>query len=243
MLLPLLSIDPSASRANAMTMPDQALMELLIESCVSRKKTKVFQNAALKHSGPTPACRWDGVQCDSQENIIRIEWAEKRWLLGPISLDMLPQRLQRLDLRAVRGMPQVRHQPASVHGTVNTAALPGALLRFNINNNKFYGSLDLTTLPEVMEHFGASNNSFEGNVDLTGLPPGLTYLNLGWNRFSGGISLEKLPRGMESLQLQQNAFWGWLVVDALPGKPFRLHVTRSNFSSIVGEASGRVIFH
>ena len=265
MIPTLTSIDPSASRANAMTMPDQVFMELLIETCVPDYQRKDFTRRAMRHTGPTPACSWEDVHCDEEDNVTRISWSERTWLRGSVSLDMLPKKLETLSFaKSALSTRQMRFS-ASLHGTVKTASLPGEMRLFDIQGNVFHGEIDLTALPATMEIFNALRNQFEGTLDLTALPAGLKRLNLGankctgticlrslpaamqslilnGNRLTGTLSLDALPDGLQALYLQQNSFSGDLSFRNMPKGWFRMLFTRSNFSSIEGEVPKGVVF-
>ena len=210
MPLPLLCIDSPLARVNRHTLADQTRMELLVQSLDGDAKAADKLNFFGHRGEFRPACEWEGVSCDSIDNVVAIDWDGEVWACGNVSLAMLPSHLEMLNI--ARDL----YNASPVWGTVDTAALPQSLIEMELDGNAFSGSLNLMSLPRQMASLKASDNNFSGSVDLTQLPETLRDLDLSKNSFMGSLCLEKLPESLERLYLYENAFEGSVKLAALP---------------------------
>ena len=193
----LLLPDRSIGELHSTAIPDQDLMELLIED-MSDDFKKIFQHSSGKY---VPVCRWKGVTCNAQRNVLHVQFAKFKKGKAPAKIDFayLPRSLVNFD------MPLQK-----LHGTVETSALPRKLELLSIRNNDIYGTFDFRCLPEHLRILDILGNHFSGSVNFDSLPPTIEKIRALDNAFIGCIALDKLPRSLIDLDLSQNKLRGSL---------------------------------
>ena len=103
----------------------------------------------------TPACEWNGVECDESKSISEVSWYS-RALKGSLHWLYLPRTIQR-----------ARVMTNQLGGDVDFSALPELLLNLWVQNNLFTGELDFAHLPPNIDVLNVSNCQFTGFVDLS----------------------------------------------------------------------------
>ena len=218
----LLGVDASLGRLDYSLMPDQALMEMLVEGLNDKTKEK-YQD---KHGMYLDVCEWSGINCDAHQRVIRIS----------IGIDVSSEN--------VRSLLQLCHVPPKVKVlriisklrgkqtvSVDLTQLPCGMEQLYLRNNQLTGAADLTQLPGAMTMLWLVNNQLTGAVDLTQLPDGMKELYLHNNQLTGAVDLTQLPDGMETLQLNNNQLSGAIDLTQLPGKMESLWLNSRGHSS------------
>ena len=90
-------------------------------------------------------------------------------------------------------------------GSFRWSTLPRSLTRFSVYKNRLSGELDLVDLPPLLFSFDASFNQFTGSIDICHLPSTLTSLIVSANNLRGHVTFTNLPSGMKYLPLRSNA--------------------------------------
>ena len=130
----------------------------------------------------TPACQWDGVNCNQDGEVTDINWAGKK-LEGTLDWKSLPESLLELRLYSNR-----------LSGSIVLGDLPRNLRYFSVGSNKFSGSINLQKAPKAMERLLAGDNKLSGPVYFDNLPPNLSFLYLSRNaKLSGSVDGSILP--------------------------------------------------
>ena len=243
--LALLCVDPTLSRVDAHSLPDQVRMELFLEQC-----NENFQNNFRGKFGDfTDVCTWPLVTCDTDENVIKVHW-QKVSCFKSVSLDLLPLHLKHFSLAkadaevrnyrcAMKKAERNRYmqerayeRTMSFQGTLETTALPRTVSTFNIACNRFQGSLNLSALPDKLELFDVSANRFTGKISLDALPQSIIAILLERNRFQGSVNLGKLPQGIAKISLHENEFVGELKFENIPASLRKLTIHGNKFAPI-----------
>jgi len=180
----------------------------------------------------THACEWQGVSCNSDLRVTKINWnswglghslGEVHWEnpqgneltynskntvpAGPLRWDCLPYTILFCEVSGQK-----------FTGTLPLDLLPRELTSLRASNNDFTGELNLTHLPSSLEELQLDSNAFEGCVNLAHFPSKLRIVNLSSNTFSGPIDLSCLPESLENLDLADNKFDGLVEFDEISSK-------------------------
>ena len=123
----------------------------------------------------TPACKWHGIQCNEEGEVISISWLYCN-LCGELSWKYLPPTLFISSL-----------YDNKLCGNVPFSSLPKKLDLINLSQNRFSGEPNLRDLPPLLTYLDIGYNHFEGHVDLDSLPVLLTDLYLASNQGLEGI--------------------------------------------------------
>ena len=237
-----LSVDSSLGRLDYSLLPDQALMEMLIEGFDDDTK-KRYQD---KHGMYLDVCEWSCVRCDEDESVIAID-IDSRHVRGSLELCYVPPKVKMLhisshfegqltgsvDLRQLPdGMKKFSLQGNKLSGEINLPKLPKGMKQLVLNRNKLTGGIDLTLLPDGMYNLSLKNNQLTGEIDLTHLPDRIRWLELNNNYLTGEIDLRQLPKGMRQLDLQNNQLTGSLVIKKLPRMMNLIDVRGNHFNAI-----------
>ena len=169
-------------RLDYSTLPQQALMELLVHSLPDRD---AFEDENDHFSDIT---EWEGVTCEDGQRVVAIRWGA-RMFIGTLDLQWLPRTLRTFDVAS-----------NAFSGSVQCRLLPLALRHFVLTDNGFMGSVDLTRLPPALVSFVLTDNVFSGTLNLSKLPTALQNLGLSRNEFSGILDLSKVGRPMATIE-------------------------------------------
>ena len=236
----LLTVDSSLGRVNYESLPDQTLMEMLIDGVVEADKC-MFQDA---DKNIADVCEWDIVKCADERvekvNLEDVSFDKKDFpfqyipplvvsfkarstnLCGTLDTDVLP-----------RGLTVLRVSENELHGTLRFKTLPRKLKKMNIALNKFEGSLQLSDLPATMTKLYAGANKFSGEVCLNELPFRMKELNICNNKLTGSVSIERLPENMRLIDLSENAFSGKFRMLTFPDILYEVSIGRNDFDQEV----------
>ena len=220
----LLGVDASLGRLDYSLMPDQALMEMLVEGLNDETKKK-YQD---KHGMYLDVCEWSGINCDAHQRVIRIS----------IGIDVSSEN--------VRSLLELRHVPPEVKvlkissmpggkltGSFDLTQLPCGMEHLYIHYNQLTGAIDLAQLPGGMKELYLNCNQLTGAIDLTQLPGGMKELYLNYNQLTGAIDLTQLPGGMETLFLRNNQLTGVVDLTQLPGEMNSLWLNNNQLSGAI----------
>ena len=101
-------------------------------------------------------------------------------------------------------------------GTLETKDLPAGLLKLSLTENKFAGTFSISDLPSKIDYVSIRSNHFEGSLDIESLPGSVTVFVASQNHFLGTINLNNLPRALRSLVLSDNELTGSLELRNAP---------------------------
>ena len=193
----------SPGKVSAITMTDQMLMEHLIADFVCQEhfiRPVCCLDRLLCRPTETydEVCDWFEVSCGGDGRVEIISWAKRTplesFMGGTINLKWIPKLVTDFDIRWQRLM-----------GSIDTAALPHALVEMQLGGNLFHGTIDLRTLPPNLEVFAIPDNHIEAPIDLSALPGGLTSLNLSKNKiFQEEVDVSNLPKATTCVSLMRN---------------------------------------
>ena len=209
------AIDPSAGRVDYQSLPDQALMELLVQDL------KHLKNPFIAESGDFKDIKdWMGVTCDADGHVIRLYFFYRTTFKhATINLDFLPPRLVRVSFSS-----------CWFHGTLDTRKLPAHLEDFCAPRNQLKGTVDFTTLPSTLTHLNIGENRFVGDISLEALPPALYELSIGTNRFTGKVKVDDLPASLELLDVSYNDQLRGDLFEAKPNGNLYVRCNSNNFT-------------
>ena len=230
-------------RCNPSMLPQQALLELLIQDIKYKERFQDDSGAFLD------ICDWVGLSTDEDGQVYRIMWTRStfnyadleridfRWL--PPSLLFLHisgnstlGSLETCDLP--RSLCFIRLRENKLYGTLNLRTLPPDMRLCDVGFNQFTGSLDLGQLPKGLETLFLTSNEFSESIDLTNLPSTLSKINLAKNKLSGNLDLSQLPEKIARVLLQGNEFSGYVNCTNMPES---LQVLRLDSSKVKLEGS------
>ena len=167
-----LTVDPNAGRFNAASLPDQTLMELLLQ-----RLTLDTSKLEAEDGSFTDCCGWNIVKCDSDKNVTAVHafWVDSYYntpqrYAGELDLRLIPSKVKYFDMG--------NHQ---LTGLLSLEALPLGLIGFKAAMNSFSGSIGLSQLPETLEKLDVSGNELSGSLRLNKLPKSLVELNVEGN--------------------------------------------------------------
>ena len=133
------TVDPWLGRVDRESLPQQALMELVIDGITDDKE--ICGNA----NEPKDIEEWIGVTVEDGE-VIEIDWPQCDHD-GSLHLEWLPSSVRKFDASG-----------NDITGTLDLEALPTAMGQLNLGFNAFTGSIGLERLPERMEYLDVSAN-------------------------------------------------------------------------------------
>ena len=232
------AVDPSLGRVDRASLPQQALMEMLIEGITN--KEEICGDA----DEPTDIEEWKGVTIEDGQ-VVEIAW-HLFLLEGSFHLEWLPISVRKFLVRwnyKITGTLDCASLPISMKtldigfnaftGLIHLESSPEGMEEIDISENELSGSLKLHSLPDTMTRFTADKNKFSGSIDFTQLPAAMLTLFLEHNRLSGSVVLTQLPGGLEVLNLKDNQFNGALDVRRLPSSMIYLFLNNNSFSGTV----------
>ena len=213
-IITVLTDDGHLGRLDYASLPDQALMEILVEGFSASAK-KRYQD---KHGMFLDVCQWERITCDADKNVISIEAHAGS---GSISLDFIPPKVKDVYLNI-----------ADLSGTFSANALPSDLECLDIGINNFEGTVDFTALPAHMYYLSLCKNKFHGSAVLDSLPRGFLILWMQANSFSGSLNLENLPPNFFYLDASSNAFSGAFRILNVPENLNAIHASGNCFDEV-----------
>ena len=178
------AIDAALSRADTALLPDQVLMELLVEPFATEAKKRFLDADGVF----LDVCEWHDVECDESANVIKVNWWWEDFC-STIELHLAPQKIESL-LLSYNGLK----------GTVDLTRLPNALERLFLDGNEFHGRLDLTQLPPRIKCIYLDHNGFEGTIDVRSLPGTMEQLDLESTKIS---AIRRCDSMLENLQISR----------------------------------------
>ena len=207
------SVEESAlGRLDYNSIPDQALMELLVDG-VDKDLKDLIQD---EHGTYLDVCEWCYVECDADERVARFSCNLE--LMGSFAMSYMPPHITEFTLTF-----------CDVEGTIDAAKLPSQILSLHINTCHFVGAIDMTELPATIIKLQIPKNKFSGSCDLTALPSAIEVLDGKENQFTESINLEKLPGKLKYLDLSRNKLSGELCFSSLPNTLKYLFLGRNTF--------------
>ena len=213
-LFTVLTDNPHLGRFDYASLTDQMRMEMVVAD-FSEEVKKLYQD---ENGLFIDVCEWQGVTCDWDSNVIRIQSSGAR---GPIALEFIPPKVTELYMNM-----------ASLSGTLSTSALPKGMECFEVGSNDFEGTVDFTTLPENMEELCLYRNTFTGSAALNRLPQGFRKLWIQANNFSGSLHLKNLPPNFVYLDASSNEFNGEFCVENIPMSLSRIRACGNSFHKV-----------
>ena len=215
MRLPVLHfIDPALGRLDYDSLSDQALMEMLFESMETDEKAN-FQD---ENGNYLDIDEWYGVECED-DRVVGIDIQGSAFHSDQFRFSLIPAPVRSLNMMC-----------CALHGTLDTADLPAALIDFDVSLNKLHGTLDFHNFPRNLERIRIQSNNFSGSCKLADLPRSLLDFNAGENGFCGEISLHDLPPAIKYFDLQSNALTGSLCINKLPESIEVINLCSNSFS-------------
>ena len=179
------AVDPSLGRVDLESLPQQALMEMVIEGIANKEKI------CGDVDEPKDIEEWKGVTVEDEEVVV-IDW-DRCKLEGSLYLEWLPSSVRRFLVGS-----------NNLTGTLNSASLPTSIKSIYLGYNAFTGPIDLGRLPESMKGLHVQYNQLSGSLKLGSLPGTLTDFDAIGNEFSGSVDLTKLPAALVNLNLHKN---------------------------------------
>ena len=159
------TVDPSLGRVDNESLPQQALMEMVIYG--KKNKEKICGDV----DEPQGIEEWKGVTIEDGE-VVEIHWDRLR-LKGSLHVEWLPSSVRTF-------VANTNH----LTGTVDLASLPTAMKELLLGINAFTGSICLERLPESMVYLSVPYSRLSGSLKLARLPDTLTYLEAYDNEFT-----------------------------------------------------------
>ena len=196
----LITADPSLGRLDYGSLPDQALMELLIEGMAEKQK-KLLQD---DQGNFKDACGWYMHKC-TDDRVTHIHFYEREMSWKQFPFQFIPPLVESFFVAL-----------SLVSGTLDTAVLPPKLQIFDVSQNKLEGPLNFKAFPRELRDISVAWNSFHGSCALADLPDALVEFFASGNKLSGEISLNHLPSAMKTLVLNRNSLTGPVHIYKLP---------------------------
>ena len=196
-----LSLDPALGRIDYKSLPDQTLMELLVEGMnAESKKALQDENGHYKDISD-----WGVATRSENDRVSEVLLSGRPFNETQFPFALIP--------------PLVTYFEASdseLSGTLDASVLPADLVDFCISTNKLHGSVECKAFPRKMNRIYIDENNFSGILALCDLPDTLNEFYATANKFSGEISLNDLPAALEELMLDENELSGTVRIDRLP---------------------------
>eukprot|EP00009_Paramoeba_aestuarina_P017854 CAMPEP_0201524346 /NCGR_PEP_ID=MMETSP0161_2-20130828/21267_1 /ASSEMBLY_ACC=CAM_ASM_000251 /TAXON_ID=180227 /ORGANISM="Neoparamoeba aestuarina, Strain SoJaBio B1-5/56/2" /LENGTH=238 /DNA_ID=CAMNT_0047923679 /DNA_START=24 /DNA_END=740 /DNA_ORIENTATION=+ len=215
-------VDPSLGKVDKASLPQQTLMELLIENITNK------EDIYGQHGNPTDMSTWHNVTCNANGDVTEIDWPTLQ-LCGDAPLEWLPLTVINVTMWS-----------NELTGTIALDALPDGLQYLRLSVNRLSGEVDLTHLPPGMRYLTISVNKLVGTVNLEHLPRTLEKLFLNDNLFHGTVNLTKLPPNLDILTISYNAFEGETDFSLLPKSLNYLAVSSTKLSGVIYAKKGKV---
>ena len=217
----LFSIDSQCGKFDKALLPQQSMMELLVQG---------FDDVGIakdKQGNFIPIEEWSILEFGADGTItdIEIDASEYMAQLYLIQCTRDPLRITEIcfdaggsiDFQFVPGtVTSLTIIALALHGKLNTLDLPRGLCYLNLMLNEFLSEFSTAGLPEPTEHVDISDNRFEGSLLLSALPPNVVHFRAPNNGFSGALIFRALPECIDSLILYRNQFCGKIDVSAIP---------------------------
>ena len=195
------AVDSALGRLDYESLPDQALMEMLIDGMNEGAKAE-FQDG---NGNFLDINDWDGIICLPRDQVREINFSTKVFSNKCFPFELIPAKVDGFEA-----------SDTNMHGTLDTSVLPHDLQLFDVCINFLHGTINLKGFPRGLQDIHIDDNDFSGSLVLSDLPDSLLSFHAGSNQFSGEISLNSLPRRMHILSLHQNLLTGSLHVQNLP---------------------------
>ena len=205
------AVDPSLGRVDHESLPQQALMEMLIYGI--KNKEKICGHV----DEPRDIEVWGGVTFEDDE-VVAIVWGGLD-LKGSLHLEWLPSSVRELSVRW-----------NNLTGALDLACLPASMKKLNLGSNGFTGSISLERLPKNMEEISVFGNHLSGTLKLETLPDTLTLFDANTNKLSGNVYFTQLPAALVDLAINENRLSGSVVLTRLPGSLEWLIMSNNQFS-------------
>ena len=221
----LLGVD-GLGRFDVESLPDQAIMEILISQLVE-STVKQYQTP---DGDFTDKCTWSGVACDKDGNVTSIKFNWLSWWMPRYSVpefNMFPRFLQSFSLHLgstssidIGALPPsleaLSVNVAKVDGVIKWDDLPENLEILNLQHLRDESPLIVKELPRTLKHCTLSCNSLVGSLAIEDLPPAIEKVDLSTNSLSGELNLPALPKTVKTLLIFKNDFSGSVDLSALP---------------------------
>ena len=231
----------SIGRFDTQSLPQQTLMEILVENLTDVGIAKDASGCFIDIKG------WSILSFDVEDNVTEIRMdADNAEMRFDFFDDVKIPRSIASGCFEEGGSIDLRFTPSTVHslsisfmgftGTLETQTLPHGLTELLINANQFFGPFDIKGLPPGMQEAHIQKNHFEGALLVEYLPEQISIFNASANRFHGTVNLTKLPHGIEELYLSMNTFHGDIRLSNIPSalRKVRLHGNDFTFADIIG---------
>ena len=180
-----------------------------------------IENPHSSWNTDTSACKWEGVVCNADGEVVEIRWQKRAYvsimpkLSGILFFEYLPHTLSVFDasnnqltgeipFERLRGIQTLNLSDNCYCKRLDLTSLPESMTHLNLSNNEFTGEVSLSVLPAQLYELCLSGNLLTGLPDLTALPKSMTLLSLDRNQFSGVVDLTRLPSTLRSLHLADN---------------------------------------
>ena len=134
------TVGPSLGRVDYVSLPQQALTEMVIEGMTSK------ENICGDHDGPKDIEEWKGVEIEDGE-VAEIKWYPS-YLEGLLNWNCLPSSVKKFVLT---GVPLI------------LASLPTPMEKLILAYNSFTGSIDLENFSERMKYLSVSANQMSAD--------------------------------------------------------------------------------
>ena len=185
------------SKVRGLNVPQEMDLERLISGLHTRHES---------WSSEIPACKWDGIKCNSDEKVTEIQW-NSRTLNGIMNFVYIPSSTTSFDIEENR---------ISGEAILSDLFPLVKLTDLFLGGNLFTGNPDLTKLPKFLTAAWMEGNKLSGEICLTQLPVGLLYLDVSDNLLTGKLDLGALPNTLKGLYFSQNEFKGNIDLSSLP---------------------------
>ena len=136
------------------------------------KLLKFIENVSNRHTSwdaDIPACEWDGVTCNEEGKVVKIDWSLRN-LGGTLEWKHLPDTLL-----------EIRMYSNKLSGSIVLEDLPPGLEYLSVGTNRFTGCVNLQAMPKTMKKLLIGNNELGGSVSFCHLPDKLFFLYLADN--------------------------------------------------------------
>ncbi|KNH03847.1 hypothetical protein XU18_4801 [Perkinsela sp. CCAP 1560/4] len=210
--IPFCGVDPAIGRVDYASLPQQALMEMLIAGLEN------IDEICGSGDAPDDVADWHGVKVDAESSeVIGISW-EDLATGGSLDLQWLPSTVCYFDV-----------SENDIVGSINLSLLPPSVENARMFSNDFTGPIDWAVLHDGLVQLDVSDNKLTGSIELEHLPKSMKELILSWNAFTGSISLLQLPGKFEILDIRTNQ---------LSANPTKGHLSVVGWTStpVLGEA-------